>query len=253
MKLDFSSALNWDNTTFSGEVIVSLIVMICICIFSFVIYFVFKGKDPTKPDKNGFIAICVAGVEKLQDFTTEIMGKKYLNFSGYVLAVGMYIFFSFMFGTTGLPNPLTSLVCPLSIGLVTFVMIHLNAMKANKWKYFTRFIDPIPIFLPINLISMWAPLLSLSLRLFGNALSGYCLMTLVYFYLEKLSAAIFSFIPSGVNSIFIAPLITPWLHLYFDLFSSLIQTLVFCILTMIWVSQENPDEEEENEIFLKTA
>jgi F-type H+-transporting ATPase subunit a len=80
----------------------------------------------------------------------------------------------------------------------------------------------------------------MSFRIFGNILSGIILMSLVYFALGNASSFIFSFLPEGLNSIFIAPLIAPWLHLYFDLFSAFIQTLVFISLTMLFVAQEGP-------------
>lgn len=48
-KIDRILGFSWDY--FSGEVIMSLIVMLIICLFSFVIYFKFKKADPTKPDK----------------------------------------------------------------------------------------------------------------------------------------------------------------------------------------------------------
>ena len=132
-------------------------------------------------------------------------------------------------------------------------MIHITAAKANKLGYFKRYIEPIPVLLPINLLSMWAPLLSLSLRLFGNALAGYCLMSIVYYFTEQLSALIFQFINSGVNQIFVSWIITPALHAYFDVFSGAIQTMVFVILTMIWVSQEDPEEEVEEQSSLIPA
>jgi F-type H+-transporting ATPase subunit a len=126
------------------------------------------------------------------------------------------------------------------IVLMSFVMIHYTALKTNGWKYFKRFIEPFPIFLPINLISVWAPLVSMSFRIFGNILSGIILMTLVYGLMGFLSSAVFSFLPTGFNSIFFAPFVTPWLHLYFDLFSAFIQTLVFISLSMLLIAQEGP-------------
>ncbi len=252
MALDFSNSLKWGETTYSGEMIMSFVVMGIVALFCVLIWFMFRKKDPTKKDKNKFITLICAFVELLDNQVIEIMGKRWRKFAGYIMALAMYIFFCFIIGLTGLPNPLTELAVPLSLGLITFVMIHATAIKTNKWGYFKRYVDPIAVFLPINLLSMWAPLLSITLRLFGNALVGYCLMTLVYFYLQQLSAAIFAFISvPGLNSVIVAPFITPWLHLYFDLFSGLIQTLVFCVLTMIWVSQEGPQDEEDDQVFLK--
>ena len=102
------------------------------------------------------------------------------------------------------------------------------------------------------IITMWAPLLSLTLRLFGNALSGFSIMALVYAALEALSSdifrPIFGITGGGISGadIIIAPIITPVLHLYFDLFSSFIQTLVFSMLTMIFISQEQVEDESSD-------
>jgi F-type H+-transporting ATPase subunit a len=96
------------------------------------------------------------------------------------------------------------------------------------------------VFLPINIFTVWTPLISMSFRIFGNILAGIILMTLLYGFLGSLSSAIFSFLPAGLNQIFLAPLVAPWLHLYFDLFSAFIQTLVFISLSMLLIAQEGP-------------
>ena len=108
--------------------------------------------------------------------------------------------------------------------------------------------DPNPVFLPINLVSMWAPLLSLTLRLFGNAISGWVIMSLVYGSLESVSDSIFANLPEWISGSLIAPFITPVLHAYFDFFSGFIQTTVFLFLSMIFISQEEPEPEIEEEI-----
>jgi F-type H+-transporting ATPase subunit a len=93
----------------------------------------------------------------------------------------------------------------------------------------------------------------MSFRIFGNILSGIILMALIYFSLGELSSWIFSFLPAGFNSLWLAPLVAPWFHLYFDLFSALIQTLVFISLSMLFIAQEGParpskDEEEKHAV-----
>ena len=104
----------WDM--FPGEVIISLIVMLLLAILSFVIYFLFKNADPTKPEK-GFRLVIVMLVEKVEAFTVDIMGEKFRSFAGYAIAVGGYIAFSFIFGLLGLPGPMTYLGNTLSIAL----------------------------------------------------------------------------------------------------------------------------------------
>ena len=158
------------------------------------------------------------------------------------MGVACYLFLAFIFGLTGLPSPVTYMAVPLSLGLLTFLLIHIISARFTKIRYFKRYIDPMPVFLPVNLLSMWAPLLSLTLRLFGNAIAGWALLTIVEVGLRDASAAIFSAVPAGWNEIFLAPIPLALLHAYFDLFSGLIQTIVFISLTAIFIGQEIPEE-----------
>ena len=66
----------------------------------------------------------------------------------------------------------------------------------------------------------------MSLRVFANVLSGTIIMGLVYGLLSKVAIA--------------------WpavLHVYFDLFSGAIQTYVFCMLTMTYITQAYGDSD----------
>ena len=81
---------------------------------------------------------------------------------------------------------------------------------------------------------MISPLISLSMRLFGNILSGSILMYLVYSLTGWLSSFIIDF-----N--FLGPIVAPILHAYFDIFAGCIQTLVFVTLSSILIMMENPD------------
>ena len=231
----------------SGEIIVSLIVVGLIILFAFVIFFLAKRQDPLKAPK-GLLLIAELGVRKADELASSFMNSDKQNFGAYVVSVALYLGLCYFVGMTGLPQPVTSLAIPLTLSLCTFFLIHFTAVRYNKWKYFKRFTEPVFIFLPINLVSMWSPLLSFAFRLFGNALSGYIVLSLVYWALENLSALIFSALPSGVNSIFIAPIITPVLHLYFDVFAGFIQIVVFIFLSLIFIAQEKPDEDLAHEI-----
>jgi F-type H+-transporting ATPase subunit a len=91
---------------------------------------------------------------------------------------------------------------------------------------------------------MWAPLLSLSLRLFGNAVAGGTLMSLVYTAFSSLGDTVITAANESLHlGSFFAPLITPILHAYFDLMSGFIQVTVFISLTTILVGQEIPEED----------
>ena len=250
--LNVFAALNFDNFfdfDIAPEVYSSLIVILVIIIFSIVVGIIARHQDPLKKPK-GIMNVAEFGVNFFDNFASEMMGPSFKGFGGYIMAIAMYLFVAFILGCFGLPSPMTYMAIPLSLGLTSFVMIHATAVKYQKWKYFKRYIDPIPIFLPINLLSMWAPLLSLTLRLFGNAVAGTVIMTIMYQALEALNGAIFNFLPTVVdgwfagnyNGALITPIVTGVFHLYFDLFSAFIQTTVFISLTAIFIAQEGPED-----------
>ena len=235
------------TTELAGEVFTSLIVMGIEVVLFVIIGIMAHFHDPLKKPR-GLLLIGEVGVNFFDRLASDLMGPKFKGFGGFIMAIAVYLFLAFIFGLTGLPSPVTYLAVPLSLGLTTFVLIHSYSVKFTKWRYFKRYIEPIPLFLPINLISMWAPLLSLSLRLFGNAIAGWTIMTMLYYALENLSSMLFSFIqtsgPVQWNAVLLAPIPAGILHLYFDLFSGFIQTTVFIFLTMLFIGQEAPEDEQ---------
>ncbi len=213
----------------NGETITCLLVCLFLCILFIYAGIRVKCSDPLKRPK-GIVLLADWGIEKLDNFVKDLMGQGFENFGGILLGVICFLFCNMIIGITGLPSPMVYIPVPLSLGLVTFLLIHITSIRYTGWKYFKRYVDPLPVFLPINLLSMWAPLLSLTLRLFGNAIAGWVLLTLVDWALSGAMAAI--------------PFATPLLHAYFDVFSSYIQTLVFTFLTCLFVVQERPEIEE---------
>lgn len=242
----FDNFLSWD---IPGEVYSSLIVMAIICVLAIIVGIQAHFQDPLKKPK-GLLLIAEIGVEFFDNFTESLIGKKLPGIGGFIMALACYLFISFIFGLTGLPSPVTYMAIPLSLGLTTFLGIHIVSAYKTKWAYFKRYVDPFAFFLPVNLISMWAPLLSLSLRLFGNAVAGWTLMTLLYTAIGSIGDSVISFVnAAGATDALhvggmIAPYITTILHAYFDLFSGLIQTTVFISLTTIFLGQEVPEEDE---------
>lgn len=226
------------------ETIICLAICFVVAVLFIIIGIIAKHADPTKRPK-GLLLLAEWGVEKLDSFTMDTMGPGFENFGGILLAIICFLFLNMVIGITGLPTPMAYLPVPLSLGLLTFLMIHGTSIKYSHWGYFKRYVDPFPVFLPINLLSMWAPLLSLTLRLFGNALVGWVLLTLVNWGLENLSAILFSGAIGSPTDLILVPFGTPLLHAYFDVFSSFVQTLVFVYLTSLFVAQEKPEPEAE--------
>jgi len=243
---------NFFTTDIPGEVISSLIVVVIVIILAIIVGIMAHFADPLKRPK-GLLHLAEIGVNYFDNFAKDLAGPAMPNFGGFIMGVAVYLFIAFIFGLTGLPSPVTYMAVPLSLGLTTFILIHVTSIRYTKWKYFKRYIDPIPIFLPINLISMWAPLLSLTLRLFGNAIAGWALLTIVESGLTSLSQQLFAFMQTEWSGVFLAPVPLALLHAYFDLFSGLIQTVVFISLTAIFIGQEVPEEINEQHISRKEA
>ncbi len=233
------------------EFISSLLAMLVIVVLVFVVYF--KGKKYGPFDKpKGIVNAAEMLVEFAEKNVKELMGKDFLPFTGYVLGLGLYIFISFIIGMIGIPNPIvigpdaiinenwlfrplpnpfTNLAFPLSIAFMTIILIQAYGIKYKKAKYFMKFVSPIPA---IELVSMWVPMLSLTLRLFGNAFAGFCLITLSYCALSGIA--------NGFGLV-LGPVLVPIVHAYFDVFDGLIQTVVFLMVTMLNIAQEGAEEE----------
>ncbi|MBD5545686.1 MAG: F0F1 ATP synthase subunit A [Lachnospiraceae bacterium] len=159
-------------------------------------------------------------VEMLQNMVGSTMGKNAGKFVNYIGTIFIFILVCNISGLFGLRPPTADYGVTLPLGIMTFCIIHFNKFKHQKVSGVLKGLcDPWPIWAPINIIGDVAVPISLSLRLFANVLSGTVMMALVYGLLSKLAIAW-----PGI------------LHVYFDLFSGAIQTYVFCMLTMTYVS-----------------
>lgn len=159
-------------------------------------------------------------VEMLDNMVKGSMGKSAAKFANYIGSIFIFILISNISGLFGLRPPTADYGVTLPLGLMTFTLIHYNKLKHQKLSGVLKGLcDPWPIWAPINIIGDIAVPISLSLRLFANVLSGVVMMALVY--------GLLSFIAIGWPAA---------LHVYFDLFSGAIQTYVFCMLTMTYIS-----------------
>lgn len=160
-------------------------------------------------------------VEMLDKMVTGVMGKNAPKFVNYISTIFIFILISNISGLLGLRPPTADYGVTFPLGIITFCLIFFNKLKYQKVSGFIKGLcDPWPIWLPINVIGDIAVPVSLSLRLFANVLSGTVMLALVY----------------GLLPIFVKIGIPAVLHLYFDLFSGAIQTYVFCMLTMTYVT-----------------
>ena len=171
-------------------------------------------------------------VEALTNMVSGVMGKKNgSKFVNYIGTIFIFILFSNISGLFGLRPPTADYGVTFALALISFTLIHFFQFRNNSLKdIWVGMCSPLPPWLPIwffvNLIGEIAVPISLSLRLFANILSGLIMMALVYGLLG-----------------WVATLWPAALHVYFDLFSGAIQTYVFCMLTMTYISDQFGDKE----------
>lgn len=216
------------HITIQVELIFSLIIM-----FALGIFFIYVGKkvmtsNPLEKPK-GVVLVCETGVEMIYNYMKSIMPSQFeKSYYPYFAMLFVYLICANLSGLIGFDSPTSNFSITLALTLITFVLIQWNALKKKGgWTYFKELVWP-----PTNLLGTLAPLISLSMRLFGNILSGTILMGLVYSFTGWLSGLI-----SVPFNIF-GPVIAPVLHAYFDIFSGCIQTLVFVTLSSILISIE---------------
>ena len=219
------------------EVISILILTVVLCLLFYFAGRTLKHLDPTKP-VSGFALKAVLYVETITNYTVDNMGEKHgKRMAAYIGSVFIYILLANMMGLLGLSAPTSTLSVTLVFAIITFCLIQYAKIDMNGFKgYIKSFFEPFFLFVIPNFFGAVAPLISLSLRLFGNVLSGTVIMTMLYSF----GAWVSSFIPLfGFN--WFGVIIAPMLHLYFDLFSAFLQAFIFISLTSILIAVEYQD------------
>lgn len=159
----------------------------------------------------------------IKGIVDDNMGPAYQRFIPFIGALILYLLGQNFVALFGFKPPNSSFSTALGLGLISFIMIHANAVQTGGVKgYLQSYIKPMPFLLPITLLERIIFPISLSLRLFGNILAGTVIMSLIYGSLLELH--------------FFSSLVIPLpFHAYFDIFEGGIQAVIFTFLTMIQI------------------
>jgi len=154
------------------------------------------------------------------DLLVETMGPEGRKFFPLIATLGLYILTSNLLGLLpGFESPTANLNTTVSMAVVVFVMTHVVGIRIHGFKYVKHFMGPIwwltPIMLPIEIISHLSRPLSLSVRLFGNIMGEDIVLAVV---------------------ILLVPFLVPLPVFVLMIFTSVIQTLVFMLLTMMYIA-----------------
>ena len=219
------------HITIQPEIVSSLIITIVLCVLCVVLGKQVKKADPLGKPNNVVLAV-ESVLTMFQNFFHTIFPNQKMEtrLSPYFSMLAVFIFLSNISGLFCLESPTSNYSITLTLALITFTMIQITALKKKGvFKFIKDLCWP-----PTNILSALAPLISLSMRIFGNIVSGSILMSLVYMATGYLSGLLFSFIPIDI----VAPLITPVLHAYFDVFAGFLQTFIFVTLSSVYIAME---------------
>lgn len=210
-----------------SEVYSVLIVTAVIAVAGIVLGRKIAKSDPSEKPK-GAANFGLMIVNFFDGFVRQNMGDEYVGFLGPVVGtLGIYVLLANWSGLVSLPNPTQNFSVTVTLAFLAWLVIEGTQIHVKGWKgYFKGYLSPIAVFLPMNVISELSPILSISMRLFGNILVGGVLMGLVYSATSLLSGLI-----PGLNFNVFGPVFAPILHAYFDVFQGAIQMYVFITLT----------------------
>lgn len=153
-----------------------------------------------------------------KDIVGEKVARKYFPLAA---TIAFLVFFSNMIGIIpGFEAPTSSWSFTLVLALVVFIYYHFEGIRAQGlFKYCKHFAGPVwwlaPLMIPVEIISHFSRIISLSFRLFGN-IKGDDMFLLVMLYLAK----------------WVVP-VAPFAILTF---MALLQAFVFMILTYVYLN-----------------
>jgi F-type H+-transporting ATPase subunit a len=171
-------------------------------------------------------------VDVLNKLTAQSMGEDKMSFAPYMGSLFLFLLFMNLLGLLGLRPPTADLNTTLALAIMTFCMVHFFGAKSKGvGSYLKGFTEPFVFLLPLNIMGELATPISLSFRLFGNMVGALIVLSLAYGGLTGLSASLglssFPLLQSGIPVV---------LHLYFDVFAGVLQTFIFVMLSMVFIS-----------------
>jgi F-type H+-transporting ATPase subunit a len=209
-------------------VIISWAVMLILIIASFVL------TRRLKEIPSGAQAILETGVEFLNNFAKNQFGSfaKYLG--PYMGSLFLFLLVANIIGVISPPEvkafgyefippfmirpPTRDINVTAALAVISITLVLVCGFAARGFAgWFKRLLHPLPMMLPFNIMEYGTRLISLALRLFGNILGGYVMMSLI----EGL-------LPVALPMV---------MSLYFDFFDGMIQAVIFVFLTSLYISE----------------
>ncbi|GLI56374.1 hypothetical protein PM10SUCC1_18880 [Propionigenium maris DSM 9537] len=185
--------------------------------------------DVLPSKKQAFFETLYEGLDSIVEGTLGSWKKKYYT---YISTLLLFILFSNLLSFFPIPGisikdgiftiapafrgPTADLNTTVGLALITtFTFLAASFKVGGPLGYIKGLFEPMPLMFPINLVGELAKPTNISIRLFGNMFAGMVIIGLLY---------------TAAPAVVPAPM-----HLYFDLFSGIVQSFVFIMLTMVYI------------------
>jgi len=177
-----------------------------------------------------FFETAYGTIEKLCEESLGHHGHRFVYLVG---TLALWILFSNLLGVIpGLVPPTDNVNTNFACAAVVFLLTHYYGFKAHGMSYLKHFVGPTPwlapLMIPIEIIGHLARPLSLTLRLFGNMFGDHMNLMVFVGMMIALSKAFIWATP-------IAALV-PIVIICLGIFVAIVQTYVFVLLTMSYIS-----------------
>lgn len=163
---------------------------------------------------QNLLEVLVLGIAQQIEDISQQPAEPFLPFVG-----TLFIFIAVSNVLTILPGyqpPTGSLSTTAALAICVFLAVPIFGIRQRGLRgYLSSYIQPNPIMLPFNIIGELSRTISLSVRLFGNVMSGTMIVAIL---------------------LSVAPLLAPALMRGFGLLTGLIQAYIFAILAMVAIA-----------------
>jgi F-type H+-transporting ATPase subunit a len=185
--------------------------------FMFLAFLLRGGYRMAPEGLQNFMELVIEGLAHFADSMLGHEGRRYFPLIG---TLAFFIFCANIIGVfPGCVAPTSNINTTLALALIVFFMYHLIGARKHGFGYIKQFLGPVWwlawLMFPIEVISHLARPVSLSMRLFGNVRGDEMVILVLGF---------------------LTPLFLPMPMIALTLFFAVIQTAVFVILTMVYIS-----------------
>ncbi|MDI6604996.1 MAG: F0F1 ATP synthase subunit A [Thermoanaerobacteraceae bacterium] len=196
----------------SRTVVVTWIIMAVIILFSLIST---RNWKTVPTGIQNFMEMVIDGINS---FAKGLLGSHWKTFTPYLGTIALYLFVANTIGIFGITPPTSDLSTTAAMAVMSVAIVIFASIKAKGIIGYTKsFFEPLPIIFPMKIIEVFARVLSLAARLFGNIFAAFIIMEIVKQIVCIILPAVCS--------------------LYFDLFDGILQMVVFVFLTTLYLHE----------------